>query len=55
MQLPGFGKAWGSVSASFMIEQVGVPTLSADGEGELWNGSRIEERLEEFKVRCGGW
>ncbi|KAF2969531.1 hypothetical protein GQX73_g4068 [Xylaria multiplex] len=44
--------AWGSVAASFAIEQVGVPTLGYDDEGrETWNGVRVDERFEEFKTR----
>ncbi|CAG8958476.1 hypothetical protein HYFRA_00009790 [Hymenoscyphus fraxineus] len=46
--------AWGSVAASFAIEQVGVPTVGVDEEGrETWNGVRVEERLEEFCKRTG--
>ncbi|PBP17158.1 Ribokinase-like protein [Diplocarpon rosae] len=45
--------AWGSVAASFMIEQVGVPVLGVDETGrELWNGVIVEERLEEYMKRC---
>jgi hypothetical protein len=52
--------ACGSVSASFMIEQVGVPLLRVAAEEggdakERWNGASVQERLEEFRVRCGGW
>ncbi|TGJ84505.1 hypothetical protein E0Z10_g4274 [Xylaria hypoxylon] len=44
--------AWGSVAASFAIEQVGVPTLGQDDEGrETWNGVSVDERFEEFKTR----
>lgn len=44
--------AWGSVAASFAIEQVGMPTLGHDDEGrETWNGVRVDERFEEFKTR----
>ncbi|KAI0913634.1 Ribokinase-like protein [Ustulina deusta] len=44
--------AWGSVAASFAIEQIGVPTLGYDDEGrETWNGVRVDERFEEFKTR----
>ncbi|KAI0404335.1 Ribokinase-like protein [Xylaria palmicola] len=44
--------AWGSVAASFAIEQVGTPTLGHDDEGrETWNGIRVDERFEEFKTR----
>ncbi|CZT03761.1 related to MAK32 protein [Rhynchosporium agropyri] len=46
---------WGSVSASFMIEQVGVPVLTTVGAGgeekELWNGVCVQERLEEYMKR----
>jgi hypothetical protein len=46
---------WGSVSASFAIEQVGMPALGQDGEGkEAWNGIRVEERLGEFERRLAG-
>ncbi|KAI1130542.1 Ribokinase-like protein [Nemania abortiva] len=44
--------AWGSVAASFAIEQIGMPTLGHDDEGhETWNGVRVDERFEEFKTR----
>lgn len=45
---------WGSVAASFAIEQVGVPTLGSDEEGEeTWNGDRIGDRLRVFQERIG--
>lgn len=51
--------AWGSVSASFAIEQVGMPVLGIDvgeeGMEERWNGVGVEERLAEFKQRLGGY
>lgn len=43
--------AWGSVSASFAIEQVGMPVLSHGPQGEIWNGVRVEDRLSDFKQR----
>ncbi|KAJ3560375.1 hypothetical protein NPX13_g9325 [Xylaria arbuscula] len=44
--------AWGSVAASFAIEQVGMPTLGHDDQGnETWNGVRVDDRFEEFKTR----
>lgn len=47
---------WGSVSASFAIEQVGMPTLSHSPQGEeTWNGVRVEDRLSEFKERLGSY
>ncbi|KAI1324166.1 Ribokinase-like protein [Xylariaceae sp. FL0255] len=43
---------WGSIAASFAIEQVGMPLLGHDSEGrETWNGVIVEDRLEEFKAR----
>lgn len=43
---------WGSVAASFAIEQVGVPALGKDDQGEeTWNGVRVEDRLREFHER----
>ncbi|KAA8573336.1 hypothetical protein EYC84_003822 [Monilinia fructicola] len=47
---------WGSVAASFAIEQVGVPELGVEegdvGE-ETWNGVLVDERLSEFMGRVG--
>jgi sugar/nucleoside kinase (ribokinase family) len=45
---------WGSVAASFAIEQYGVPELSTDESGwEIWNGTSVHSRLEEFSMRVG--
>jgi hypothetical protein len=44
--------AWGTVAASFAIEQVGMPVLGTDTDGkETWNGVVVDERFEEFKTR----
>jgi hypothetical protein len=50
--------AWGSVAASFCIEQVGVPVLGAaaagEGDGnkrETWNGETVGERLRKYLSR----
>ncbi|KAK5657687.1 hypothetical protein OQA88_2759 [Cercophora sp. LCS_1] len=44
--------AWASVAASFAIEQVGVPTLGKDEEGnETWNTVRVDDRLKEYQGR----
>lgn len=46
--------AWASVAASFAIEQVGVPELGVDEEGEeTWNCVKVDDRLTEFKNRIG--
>ncbi|KAM7204527.1 Ribokinase-like protein [Rhypophila sp. PSN 637] len=46
--------AWGSVAASFAIEQVGMPTLeqAVGGENEeRWNGERVQDRLAKYMNR----
>jgi len=42
---------WGSVAASFAIEQLGMPRLEGDGDEETWNGENVSERLRAFKER----
>lgn len=44
---------YGCVSASFAVEQVGLPTCSRDAEhGEIWNsGPSARDRLELLKAR----
>jgi sugar/nucleoside kinase (ribokinase family) len=47
--------AWGSVAASFAIEQVGMPLLGKDEMGrERWNGALVEERLDEYVKKAMG-
>ncbi|SPO02623.1 related to carbohydrate kinase MAK32 protein [Cephalotrichum gorgonifer] len=42
----------GTISASFAVEQVGLPTLGHDEHGnETWNGERVDDRLDEFQER----
>lgn len=43
---------WGTVAASFVIEQNGLPSLKerSDG-GELWNGEDSRERLDLLRAR----
>lgn len=46
--------SWGSIAASFAIEQVGVPTLGSNEEDEeTWNGVTINSRLTELYERIG--
>jgi sugar/nucleoside kinase (ribokinase family) len=47
--------AWGSVSASFAIEQIGMPVLSHTAQGETWNHVHVEDRLSEYKQRLGSY
>lgn len=47
---------WGSIAASFAIEQIGMPTLTAAGGDdtpgpERWNGVVVDDRLGEFQAR----
>lgn len=42
---------WASVAASFAIEQVGMPSLTHEGNRERWNGADVYERLDEFRSR----
>lgn len=43
---------WGTVAASFAIEQVGPPTLGKNDNGEeTWNGVSPLSRLQEFQER----
>jgi len=46
---------WGSISASFAIEQVGMPVLSQSGNQETWNGVSVENRLSDFKQRLASY
>ncbi|OQN97911.1 hypothetical protein B0A48_16222 [Cryoendolithus antarcticus] len=46
---------WGTVAAGFCIEQVGMPVLSKDDEGEeTWNGERVEDRMRDYRLRVTG-
>lgn len=52
--------AWGSVAASFAIEQVGMPKLMASNKNDLtsqetWNGVVVDERLTEFQAQLKEW
>jgi sugar/nucleoside kinase (ribokinase family) len=43
---------WGSVAASFAIEQVGMPLLEeGQGVSERWNGQTVDKRLRDFQSR----
>jgi sugar/nucleoside kinase (ribokinase family) len=47
--------AWGSVTASFAIEQVGMPVLEKTENGETWNGVSAGDRLADLKQRLKGY
>lgn len=46
---------WGSVAASFAIEQVGMPSLGQGPDGEAWNGERAHDRVREYGARLRGY
>ncbi|KAH7071965.1 Ribokinase-like protein [Paraphoma chrysanthemicola] len=59
-QQPGVGfleeaAMWGCISASFAIEQIGMPVLDRTGTTDKWNGVDVEDRLAEFKDRLKGY
>ena len=39
---------YGSVGASFMLEQVGIPERTESEDGELWNGASVSTRLKQY-------
>lgn len=47
-----FAACAGNVAASFVVEQVGVPTLSSSEDGrELWNGEDVAARFQAYRAR----
>ncbi|KAF4212930.1 hypothetical protein CNMCM8980_005227 [Aspergillus fumigatiaffinis] len=44
---------YGTVGGSFALEQVGMPELVSGGDGELWNGVDVFERLREYREVVG--
>ncbi|KAG2027051.1 hypothetical protein GB937_000787 [Aspergillus fischeri] len=44
---------YGTVGGSFALEQVGMPELISSGDGELWNGVDVFERLREYREVVG--
>lgn len=42
---------YGSVAASFALEQVGMPEKRGEGGEELWNGASVLGRLHEYRAR----
>lgn len=44
---------YGSVAASFALEQVGMPEIGTDISEELWNGESVLSRLQEYRRAIG--
>jgi pfkB family carbohydrate kinase len=43
---------YGMVAASFVVEQIGPPSLDIGASGEeIWNGTLVEERLRLYRAR----
>ncbi|KAI4638540.1 hypothetical protein J4E93_010095 [Alternaria ventricosa] len=42
---------YGNVAASFAIEQIGLPSCEVSDGEEIWNGTRVMERLAEYRAR----
>lgn len=40
---------YGHVAASFIVEQIGLPSRSDSDSIELWNGQSVTERLEKYQ------
>jgi len=44
---------WGSVAASFIVQQVGLPVLTTSEDGsETWNGAGVRERVDNLVAEC---
>lgn len=48
---PSEAASYGSVAASFALEQIGLPSLGSDAEKETWNGREVLCRLREYHAR----
>jgi hypothetical protein len=44
---------YASVSASFIIEQEGLPLMEPDGGSWKWNGDSPQRRLSDLQRRAG--
>ena len=42
---------YGTVAASFAVEQIGFPEFKVVGNQELWNGQSAKDRIDEFLKR----
>ena len=45
------GAIYGTIAASFAVEQVGLPKLEVIEGQEFWNRDQVQRRLQEFKSR----
>ncbi|KAK4897950.1 hypothetical protein LTR27_004334 [Elasticomyces elasticus] len=42
---------YGTVAASFALEQIGLPVRVGEGDEETWNGCRLMDRVHEYRQR----
>ncbi|KXH62940.1 PfkB family carbohydrate kinase [Colletotrichum nymphaeae SA-01] len=47
--------AYGSVAASFVIEQIGPPRREVIDGRECWNGEAFEDRLRQYQDKVATW
>ncbi|KAJ0303142.1 hypothetical protein COL5a_005844 [Colletotrichum fioriniae] len=47
--------AYGSVAASFVIEQIGPPQREVIDGRECWNGEAFEDRLRQYQHKIAAW
>jgi len=43
--------SYGSIAASFALEQIGLPSRKSCGDKETWNGDNVASRLEVYRAR----
>jgi hypothetical protein len=45
---------WGTVAASFIVEQVGLPVMTTREDGtEMWNGDLVRDRVKHLEGIVG--
>jgi hypothetical protein len=43
---------WGSIAASFVVQQVGLPVLTiGEDRSEMWNGAGVRQRVVDLASR----
>lgn len=46
-----FAACAGNIAASFVVEQVGIPTLTSSDDGaDLWNGENVSARFQAYRA-----
>jgi hypothetical protein len=42
---------YGTIAASFVVEQIGLPSIEHAEAGDWWNGDLPQRRLDELRAR----